>query len=92
MLEGFFAPNSTGENLDELLTEIESIVSSGSHIDISYFINEVIDEDRVADIFDYFHDEAETDDINSAIEELGGDYEEWEVRLVRIKFLSEVGN
>lgn len=81
-----------GITLDELLTEIESIVSSGSHIDISYFINEVIDEDRVADIFSYFHDEAETDDINSAIEELGGDYEEWEVRLVRIKFLSEVGN
>ena len=77
-----------------MLTEIESIVNSGPDTppDISYFIEQVMDEDRVEEIYDYFRDEAESDDIDSAIENLGGDYTEEEVRLVRIKFLTELGS
>ena len=83
-----------GIEFDDLLTEIESIVNSGPDTppDISYFIEQVMDEDRVEEIYDYFKDEAESDDIDSAIENLGGDYTEEEVRLVRIKFLTELGN
>ena len=83
-----------GIEFDDLLTEIESIVNSGPDTppDISYFIEQVMDEDRVAEIYDYFKDEAESDDIDSAIENLGGDYTEEEVRLVRIKFLTELGS
>ena len=83
-----------GIEFDDLLTEIESIVNSGPDTppDISYFIEQVMDEDRVEEIYDYFRDEAESDDIDSAIENLGGDYTEEEVRLVRIKFLTELGS
>ena len=83
-----------GIEFDDLLTEIESIVNSGPDTppDISYFIEQVMDEDRVEEIYDYFKDEAESDDIDSAIENLGGDYTEEEVRLVRIKFLTELGS
>lgn len=83
-----------GIEFDDMLTEIESIVNSGPDTppDISYFIEQVMDEDRVDEIYDYFKDEAESDDIDSAIENLGGDYTEEEVRLVRIKFLTELGS
>lgn len=83
-----------GIEFDDLLSEIESIVNSGPDTppDISYFIEQVMDEDRVDEIYDYFKDEAESDDIDSAIENLGGDYTEEEVRLVRIKFLTELGS
>lgn len=83
-----------GIEFDDLLTEIESIVNSGPDTppDISYFIEQVMDEDRVEEIYGYFRDEAESDDIDSAIENLGGDYTEEEVRLVRIKFLTELGS
>ncbi len=83
-----------GIEFDDLLTEIESIVNSGPDTppDISYFIEQVMDEDRVEEIYDYFKDDAESDDIDSAIENLGGDYTEEEVRLVRIKFLTELGS
>ena len=81
-----------GLDFDELLTEIESIVNSGTRINIDYFLNQVMDEDRLRDIYDYFLEESETDDINIAVEELGGDYTEEEIRLVRIKFLSQEGN
>ena len=83
-----------GIEFDDLLTEIESIVNSGPDTppDISYFIEQVMDENRVEEIYDYFRDEAESDDIDSAIENLGGDYTEEEVRLVRIKFLTELGS
>jgi ATP-dependent DNA helicase RecQ len=75
----------------ELLTEIESIVYSGTRINIDYFLNDVMDEDHINDIYDYFK-ESETDDLEQAIDELGSDYTEEEIRLVRIKFLSEMAN
>ncbi len=82
-----------GLELEELLTEIERIVYSGTKINIDYYINEVVDEYHVEEIMDYFNDEAETDSIEEALEALGTDeYEELEIRLVRIKYLSEVGN
>lgn len=82
---------SLGLEFDVLITEIEAIVYSGTKININYFIDEVIDEDRIADIYDYFR-QSTTDDINEALSELGQDYSEEEVRLVRIKFLSELAN
>ena len=80
-----------GLEFDELLDEIEAIVYSGTKINIDYFLAEIMDEDRISDIYDYFK-EAETDDLETAIEELGGDYSEEEIRLVRIKFISEMAN
>jgi len=78
--------------LSEILTEIESIVSSGTKLDISYYVDEYVDEYHQEDIYDYFS-EAETDSIEVALAELGeSEYTEEEVRLMRIKFLSEVGN
>ena len=79
-------------DLDELLDEIESIVSAGTRLNIDYYIRQTIDDDKVDDIYYYFRDEADTDSVTDAMKELGGDYTEEEVRLVRIKFLSEVGN
>lgn len=75
----------------ELLDEVEAIVYSGTKINIDYFLNEVMDEDHIADIFDYFK-ETYKDNLKEAINELGRDYTEEEIRLVRIKFLSEMGN
>ena len=75
----------------ELLDEIEAIVYSGTKININYFINEVIDEDHQEDIFEYFK-EADTDALGAAIKELGSEYTEDEIRLMRIKFISELGN
>ena len=83
--------NSKCMEFGELLDEIEAIVYSGTKINISYFINEVIDEDHQEDIFEYFK-EAESDSLEDAIQELGSDYTEDEIRLMRIKFLSELGN
>lgn len=80
-----------GLDFDALLDEIEAIVYSGTKLNIDYFIEEVIDDDHVDDIYDYFM-ESETDDINVAGRELGGDYSDDEIRLVRIKFLSEQAN
>ena len=82
---------SNGVEFDEMLSEVESIVYSGTKINIDYFINEVMDEDHVHDIYDYFK-KSETDDLEVAINELGEDYSEEEIRLVRIKFISEMGN
>ena len=82
---------SKGLEFGELLDEIEAIVYSGTKISIDYYINEVMDDDRQEDIFDYFK-ERESDDINEAIDELGNEYSEEEIRLIRIKFLSEMGN
>ena len=83
--------DSKGLEFSELLDEIEAIVYSGTRINISYFIDEVMDDDHEEDIFDYFK-ESESDDLKAAIDELGNDYTEDEIRLVRIKFLSELGN
>ena len=77
---------------DELLTEIEGIVNSGTKLDISYYIEQVIDEDKSNDIYLYFKEDAQSDSLDEAIEELGGDYTEEEIRLVRIKFMCEQGN
>lgn len=81
---------SKGIDFNELLGEIEAIVYSGTKINIDYFLDEVIDEDKLADIFDYFQ-QAESDDLEAAINELG-DCTEEEIRLVRIKFLSDMAN
>ncbi len=78
--------------MDDLLREIESIVYSGTRLNIDYYINEVMDEDHVQEVYDYFR-EAETESIEDALRELGEDeYTPEDIRLVRIKFLSEMGN
>lgn len=82
---------SKGLEYSELLDEIEAIVYSGTKININYFLDEVLDEDQQEDIIDYFK-ESESDDLEAAIQELGDSYSEEEIRLVRIKFLSEMGN
>jgi ATP-dependent DNA helicase RecQ len=83
--------NAQGLDFEELLDEIEAIVYSGTKINIDYFIEDVMDDDHVDDIYDYFM-ESESDDLDAAMDELGDDYTEDEVRLVRIKFLSEMAN
>ena len=77
---------------DELLTEIEGIVNSGTKLDISYYISQFMDDDKAEDIYLYFKEDAESDSLDAAIEELGADYTEEEIRLVRIKFMCEQGN
>ncbi len=80
-----------GIDFNELLDEIEAIVYSGTKLNIDYFLNEIMDEDHMQDIYDYFK-ESTTDKIDDAMEELGDDYTEDEIRLVRIKFISEMAN
>ena len=82
-----------GIEMNELLKELESIVYSGTRVNIDYYIDQVMDEEHRDDIFSYFKEEAESDDITTALMELGEDeFTEEEVRMVRIKFISEVGN
>lgn len=81
---------SKGMELDELLDDIEAIVNSGTKIDINYFIDEILDEEQQDDIFQYFK-ESEKDDLNEAYRELGSEYTDEEIRLMRIKFISEMG-
>ena len=81
-----------GMTIEELLTEIEGIVASGTKLDINYYIRQVVDDDVVEEIFDYFKDEAASDSLEDALKELGSDYDEIEIRLVRLKFLVEVAN
>ena len=84
--------DAKGLTMDDLLAEIERIVSSGTSINIDYYINEAIEAEAIEDITAYFQ-EAESDSIQDALEELGEDtYSEEEVRLVRIKFISQFGN
>ncbi|MGN1219116.1 MAG: DNA helicase RecQ [Phocaeicola sp.] len=80
-----------GIDFQELLDEVEAIVYSGTKLNIDYFLDEIMDEDHMLDIYDYFK-ESETDDIEDAMDELGDDYTEEEIRLVRIKFISEMAN
>jgi len=83
---------SKGLDIFELLDEIEAIVYSGTKINIDYFLDEIMDPDHIDEIFDYFSS-AETDSIEAALNDLGeDDFSETEVRLVRVKFLSEIGN
>jgi ATP-dependent DNA helicase RecQ len=81
-----------GLEMNELISEIEAIVNSGTRLNLDYYINTMIDEDRQHDIYLYFREEAESDSLEEAIRELGNEFEEEEIRLVRIKFLSEMGN
>ena len=83
--------NAQGIDFDELLDEIEAIVYSGTKLNIDYFLEDQMDEDHIDDIYDYFA-ESETDRLSEAIDELGGEYTEEEIRLVRIKFISEMAN
>ena len=82
---------SNGIEFDELLSEIDTIVYSGTKLNIDYFIENVMDEDRAEDIYEYFK-ESETDSMDDALDELGDEYTEEEIRLVRIKFISEMAN
>ena len=82
---------SKGIEFEELLDEIEAIVYSGTKLNIDYFIEEVMEDEHINDIYLYLK-ESETDDLEAAIEELGNDYSEEEIRLVRIKFISEMAN
>ncbi len=81
-----------GMTLSELLTELEAIVNSGTKINIDYYIDDVMDEDQVEDIYKYFREDAESDSMEEALNEFGDDYEVEEIRMVRIKFLAEMGN
>ncbi len=83
---------SKGMEIEDLLTEIEVIVNSGTKLNLDYYIRQTIDDDKVDDIYEYFKTEASTDSLKEAVEELGRGYTEEEIRLVRIKFLSEMGN
>lgn len=83
--------NAKGIEFEDLLDEIEVIVYSGTKLNIDYFLNDVMDDDHIDDIYEYFKD-SETDSLHTAIKELGNDYTEDEIRLVRIKFLSEMAN
>lgn len=89
-LEGM--AKAKGLKVSDIIAELETIVASGTKIDISYYINEVVDEDRQDEVFDYFKS-ADSDSVEDALKELGeDDYTEEEIRLMRIKFISEVGN
>jgi len=84
---------SKGLDFNELLDEIDTIVYSGTKINIDYFLNEIMDEEHLEEIFEYFKNQAQTDNISDALRDLGEDeYSEIEIRLVRVKFLSEMGN
>jgi len=84
--------SAKGLDMAKLITEIENIVYSGTKVDINYYLDEVLDEDQKEEIFDYFKEDAETDSIEEALGEFDGSYEEEELRLMRIKFLSDLAN
>ena len=84
--------DAKGLEMEELLDEIEAIVYSGTKLQLDYYLEQTLDEDVIEEIYDYFHDEAESDDLATVMEDLKDDYDEMEVRLVRIKFLCEVAN
>jgi ATP-dependent DNA helicase RecQ len=81
-----------GLEMGELLGEIEAIVNSGTRLNIDYYIDNIMDEERQHDIYSYFREEAESDSLEEAMQELGNEFEEEEIRLMRVKFLSEMGN
>lgn len=83
--------DAKGMEMNEFIKELESIVFSGTKLNISYWIDEIFDDEQQEEIHDYFMD-SETDDIEIAIEEFDGDYDEEELRLFRVKFISEVAN
>lgn len=80
-----------GKSIDEVIDEIEAIVSSGTRVNINYYIDDILDADNQDEIYEYFT-EAETDDLDQAVADFDGDYTEEELRLMRIKFMSEMAN
>ena len=84
--------SAKGLSMDDLIKELEAIVFSGTRINIDYYLEDVLDEDSIAEIYDYFMDDAEHGTLEEAVEEFGQDYSEEEIRLVRLKFMSEVAN
>jgi ATP-dependent DNA helicase RecQ len=82
---------SQGKSMGEVIDEIEAIVSSGTRVNINYYIDDILDQENQEEIYDYFKD-AETDDLTAAYNEFDGDYSEEELRLMRIKFMSEMAN
>ena len=83
---------SQSKELDKLILELEHIVASGTKINIDYYLNDILDDDSQEEIYDYFMEDAESDDIAVAVEEFDGDYSEDEIRLMKIKFMSEMAN
>jgi ATP-dependent DNA helicase RecQ len=81
-----------GVSFDNLLNEIEVIVASGTKVNLDYCINEMLDEEAQEEIYDYFMEDAETDSIEEAYKEFDEDYSEEELRVMRIKFMSEMAN
>ena len=81
-----------GMDMEELIREIETIVATGTRLNLDYYIAQMVDDDVVDELYAYFRDEAKSDSVEDAIRELGADYEEMEIRLVRIKFLCEIAN
>lgn len=84
--------SAKGLEMEELMDEIEGIVLSGTKLNLDYYIEQTLDEDVVDEIYDYFMEEAESDSLEDAMADLSSDYDEMEVRLVRVKFLCEVAN
>ena len=84
--------SAKGLEMEELMDEIEGIVFSGTKLNLDYYIEQTLDEDVVEEIYDYFMEEAESDSLVDAMKDLSSDYDEMEVRLVRVKFLCEVAN
>ncbi len=84
--------SARGMDMNDLLTEIEAIVASGTKLNLDYYINANLDEEVVSEIYNYFRSEASSDSVSEAIKEIGSDYSDEEIRLVRIKFLCEVAN
>jgi ATP-dependent DNA helicase RecQ len=78
-------------DLSELISEMETIVFSGTKLDISYCIDDYLDEDQQGELYDYFI-ESESDNIEMALEEFDGEFDEFELKLFRIKFLSDLAN
>ena len=83
--------DAKGMTVDELITEMETIVFSGTKLNINYYLEDIFDDDQIEELYDYFI-ESNSDSIKDAIDYFDGDYEEEEIRLYRIKFLSEIAN
>ena len=83
--------NAKGLNLDELIKELETIVFSGTRLNINYMVNDIFDEDQQDELYDFFI-ESDSDDINIAVEEFDNDYEESDLRLFRLKFINDLSN
>ena len=84
--------DARGLDMHELMAEIEAIVATGTKLNLDYYISTNLDEDIVSEIFDFFRNEATSDSVEEAMKALGDDYDEMEVRLVRIKFLCEIAS